>query len=92
MIRTASNLGMKILVLSSALYGTIQLCSYFKDVYNSHVTDKAKNPVVDTLDVAAKNAGDYMRKAGDAVSGSVDSCRPYLEPLEDRLIENGGEK
>lgn len=91
MIRQASNLGWKALVLCSAVYGTIQLCSYFKSAYSSHIGAESRTPVVDTLDDTARKVGGYMKGAGDAVSGSVENCRPYLENLEEMVIENGGE-
>jgi len=91
MFRTISNLGWKAIILGSALYGSIQFCGYVKDTYNSFVGVEAKNPGVETLDDAAKRAGEYMRQAGNAVSGSVDSCRPYLEPLENKVMENDNE-
>ena len=91
MIRTVSNLGFKALVLGSALYGSIQFCGYVKDTYKSFVGVEAKNPAVDTLDDLANKTGEYLRQAGDAVSESVEPCRPYLEPLEDKVMKNGTE-
>lgn len=91
MFKTITNLGFKALILGSALYGSIQFYGYVKDTYNSFVGVEAKNPVVDTLDDMANRTGEYLRQAGDAVSGSVENCRPYLEPLEDKVMKNGNE-
>ena len=91
MFKTISNIGFKAIVLGSALYGSIQFCGYVKDTYNSFVGVEAKNPAVDTLDNLANRTGDYLKQAGDAVSGSVENCRPYLEPLEDKVMKNDNE-
>ena len=90
MMRTATNLVWKTLILGSALYGTIQLIDYARDTYQNHLGAKSPTPVVDTLDDTAKVVGNGIRRAGDAVSGSVEYCRPYIDGLENR-VENGEE-
>ncbi len=92
MIRTVTNLVWKVVVVSSALYGTIQLGHYVKNTYQNHVTAASSTPGVDTLDDVAKKVGGGIKEAGDVVANSVDYIRPYVEGTLEDAVENGKEK
>lgn len=90
-LRHVSNLGWKVMVFGSVIYGCIQLCSYVADNYRSHVKAESHTPVVETLDDTVRRAGEGIQWAGGKVSGSVERCRPYLDNAE-RYFQNDTEK